>query len=104
MATVVAKWKRKDPNDEADYFFDWGSDIVAANLRFLPEDETITAHTVTVPSPLTMIADSHTDKVVRFRVADGVDETDYLITCLITTSSGQVFETTNTLPVRNRIA
>jgi hypothetical protein len=104
MAVTLAKWKRTDPNDVADYWFDWGSDDQAATLRFLPEDEVIVDHTVTVPAGLTKIADSHTDKTVRIRVSGGTAEVDYPITCWIETSTGQEFESTNTLPVRERTA
>src|SRR4051812_26156251 len=104
MAEVVAKWKQKDPNDVADYWFDWGSDAQTESIQFLPADETISAHTVTVPAGLTSLADSHTDKTVRVRLSGGTAETDYLITCLITTSTGQVFESTKTLKVRERTA
>jgi hypothetical protein len=70
----VPKWKRKDPSDIADYWFDWGSDAFSVSDRFLSEDMTIVAHSVT----------------------------EYPIDCLITTSDGQVFEQTKLLPVEER--
>jgi hypothetical protein len=104
MASVVAKWKRKDPNDIADYWFDWGSDEQAADIRFLPEATTIVDHEVTVPAGITKLADSHTDKTVRWRASGGTDNADYEVTCLITTNTGEEFESTKVLQVRNRTA
>jgi hypothetical protein len=105
MAASVAKWKRKDPNDIADYWFDWGSDEQAEDIRFLPETTVIVAHEITVLTPgVTSLADSHTDKTVRWRASGGIDEIDYDVNCLITTNTGEVFEMTKTLPVRNRKA
>jgi hypothetical protein len=104
MASVVAKWKRKDPNDIADYWFDWGSDEQAADIRFLPDATTIVDHEVTVPAGITKLADSHTDKTVRWRASGGTDNADYEVTCLITTNTGEEFESTKVLQVRNRTA
>ena len=104
MASVVAKWKRKDPNDIADYWFDWGSDDQAEVIRFLPETTTIVSHAITVPVGIANLADSHTDKTVRWRASGGTEGADYEVTCLITTNTGEVFESTKTLQVRNRTA
>jgi hypothetical protein len=99
----VPRWKRKDPSDIADYWFDWGSDAFSASERFLSEDMTIVAHSVTVPAGLTKISDEHTSKTVRVRVSGGTAGVDYPIDCLITTSDGQVFEQTKLLPVEERV-
>jgi hypothetical protein len=99
----MAKWTAKDPSDIADYFWDWGSTSIVAAERFLPESTTITAHTVTVPAGITKVSDSHTDKTVRVRVSGGTAGTNYGLTCLITCSDGQVFESTKTLQVVERV-
>lgn len=102
MATRLAKWKSKDPADLADYWFDWGSTSVPAGSRFLPDDEDIVVHEVTVPVGITLVADDHTTKLVRCRLQGGTADADYPITCKITTDTGQVFEQTKTLQVRER--
>lgn len=92
---MTAKWSAKDPNDIADYWFDW--------TDFLPDTETITAATVTVPTGLTGLSNSFEDKRVRVRLSGGTVDTDYAIDCLITTDAGQTFEITKTLQVKERI-
>ena len=99
----MAGWSAKDPNDVADHYFDWGSTDLKSEDRFLPDLETITAATVTVPAGLTNEGDDFTDKVVRVRLSGGTAGTSYSIDCLITTSTGQQFEVTRTLQVKERI-
>lgn len=100
----VSKWDPKDPNDIADYWFNFGVDSEAPDDEpFLPEGETIDSYTITVPTGMTVVADSHDDKTVRVRMAGGTDGVNYIWTCLITTSTGQEFESDKVLKVRNRI-
>jgi hypothetical protein len=96
MAAVLTKWKPgKDPGDVAWYWFDW--------TDFLPEDTTIVSHTVTViTSGVTKLADSHTDKMVRWLASGGTNDADYQVLCVITTNTDEVFYSVKTLPVRNR--
>jgi hypothetical protein len=91
---AVAKWKQKDPADIADYWYDWSI--------FLPEDAVVEDQTVTAPAGITILAASHTDKVVRIRVSGGTAGTDYPITCLVDATNGEKFEVTKTLKVRER--
>lgn len=104
---MATRWSPKDPNDIADYWFDW--------TEFLPTLETITAATVTIPEEidqpdpvapydyLAEVSQSFTDKKVRVRLSGGIPLTGYLINCLITTSDTQVFEDTKTLQIKERI-
>ena len=80
---MSSKWDAKDPSDVADYWFDWTS--------FLPESETITAATITVPAGLTKVESDFTAKTVRARLSGGTAGTSYDVDCLITTSLGQEF-------------
>lgn len=98
---ALAKWDPKDPNDVADYWFNWDT--------FLPDSETITAATVTVPDGLTSVADDFDAEAKRVRVrlsggevGGGTDDGKYPIDCLITTDAGQVFEITKPLQVKER--
>jgi hypothetical protein len=97
----MARWSPKDPNDIADYWFDWGSDAQPVKERFLPAGETITAATVTVPDGLTKVESDFTNKTVRVRLSFGAVGL-YEVTCLITTSAGQEFEMTSILQVADR--
>lgn len=103
---ALSKWSSKDPADIADYWFDWAD--------FLPT-LTISDATVSIPSLveqpeptapygyLTEVTQEYNDKTVRIRLAGGIAGVGYPITCLITTSDGQVFEDTKTLQVKERI-
>lgn len=91
----MATWSPKDPADVADYWFDW--------TDFLPTPETITAATVTAAVGITATAQDHTDKTVRVRLTGGTTGTKYSVTCLISTSSGETFEITKMLSVKDRI-
>lgn len=101
----MAKWSAKDPQDVRDYWVDFTS--------LLAEDETITAATVVVPadqadpvSPFTLLAkvnDAITDKTVRVRLSGGSVMT-YAVQYHVTTSSGQEFDLTKTLQVKERTA
>jgi hypothetical protein len=90
----MAKWSAKDPSDVRDYYFDW-TDLLAA-------DETIDAHTITMPTGVTATEDEHDDKTVRVRISGGAADVSYDIDCLITTSTGQTLDITNTLKVAER--
>lgn len=115
MASEASTWSPKDPNDIADYWFDWGSDQQDIADRFLPAEEVITAATITVPDigdqptpiapfvVLSKVDESRDDKTVRVRLAGGIPTVNYNVTCLITTVTGQQFEQTKILPVRERI-
>lgn len=92
----ISKWSPKDPNDIADYWIDWGV--------FLPADVNITAATVTVPEGVTKVGDEDfTGNIVRVRFGDGTVVGKYPIDCLIQTDSGETFEITKTLEVKERI-
>lgn len=110
---TLPKWDAKDPNDIADYWFDFGSDDLGETERFLPADETIASAEVTIAAEedqpeavppfdfLTIVSQSHTTKKVRVRLSGGVVGT-YQVNCVIDTSDTQRFEITKTLAVKER--
>lgn len=103
---ALAKWKPKDPQDVRDYWIDFTS--------LLASDETITAATVAVPieqplpdAPFLLLAiddDDFTDKMVRARFSGGINATKYAVQYHVTTSTGQQFDLTKTLEVKERTA
>lgn len=92
---MASKWSPKDPEDVRDYWIDFTS--------LLADGETITAFTVTVPADVTKVSDSGTDKMVRARFSGGAVG-KYSIEFHITTSTGQQFDLTKTLEVKERTA
>lgn len=107
MAT--ATWSPKDPQDIRDYWIDFAS--------LLSEGETLTAATVTVPAdqaaavpPFELLAkvnDSDADEtpLVRARFSGGSPAVKkYAIDYHVTTSTGQEFDLTKTLEVKERTA
>jgi len=100
---AVKKWSPKDPNDIRDYYFDWGSDDLAEAARFLPAGVTITDSTVTMPVGISYTVTDHDDKRVRFRANNDAVVGKYAITNLITVSTGEQFESTKILEVKERV-
>lgn len=100
------KWAPKDPDDIADYLFDWGSSNIVPVQQFLPAAETITTFTITIDPGLTLVSSALTyaAKAVTFRVSGGTAGTGYAVECVINTSAGQRFEVTKTLQVAERIS
>lgn len=103
---MASKWFPKDPEDVRDYWIDFGS--------LLAVGETLTAATVAVPddqptpeAPFEVLAkeaDDHTDTMVRVRFSGGTPPSKYAIKYHVTTSTGQEFDLTKTLEVKERTA
>lgn len=100
----MAKWSPKDPQDIRDYFVDFSS--------LLGEGETIATATVEVEEredpdapymQLALVSDSLDTPMVQARFSGGAPG-DYAIQYHITTSSGQEFDLTKTLKVKERTA
>jgi hypothetical protein len=93
-----------DPNDIRDYWFDWGSDALDPLERFLPDSVDIASSTVTVSAGITKVSDAieADNKRVRVRLSNPVSTGAYDVTNLITVSTGEQFEDTKTLTVKER--
>lgn len=102
---MATKWSPKDPQDIRDYWVDFTS--------LLAVDETLTAETVTVAAvqhavvapyaDLSLVEHGLTTPLVRIRVSGGTPAL-YAIQYHVTTSSGQEFDLTKTLIVKERTA
>jgi hypothetical protein len=88
-------WSPKSPADVADYYIDWSA--------FLATAEVISSVTVTADAGLTVGSTDYTDKVARARLSGGTAGNTYAVTCLITTSSNEVFTVTKNLIVQTRV-
>jgi hypothetical protein len=111
MAT--AKWSPKDPQDVRDYWIDFSS--------LLADDEMISAATVAIDPDqhptsggfvdLSLDDDEFVGQQVRIRVSggmpptvEGADPTAYIVDYHVTTTTGQEFDLSKTLKVRERAA
>lgn len=84
---------RKDPSALLDYKVDWSAWLAG---------DTISAHTVTVPTGITESSDSHTDTTVTFWLAGGTVRGVYDVTVHITTAAGRQDERTVQVRVEDR--
>lgn len=104
---MATRWSPKDPQDVRDYWIDFSSLLAA--------DETLTAATVTVPDellqpqpdpPYAVLGLESSDPVGQKVVArfSGGIPSKYGIDYHVTTSTGQEFDLTKTLEVKERTA
>lgn len=95
----------KDPDAVLDYVFDWRGlthGVEGAESDWLAEGETITSHTVTVSSGITLDSDSEADGAVTVWISGGSAGQTYLVTCSIETSQGRDDDRTMKFVVKER--
>lgn len=103
MATKK-KWDPKDPADIANYWFDWSEFLLkASEAAGVPI--TIASQVVDVPAEIDLVESDFNGptSMVRAMMGGGVDKVDYAIDSTITASTGEVFQMTSVLKVRERI-
>ena len=69
----------KDPDAVLDYAFDWSG--------WLESDETISSHTITVPTGITNDSDSENGDIVTVWLSGGTAGEKYNVACKIVTSA-----------------
>jgi hypothetical protein len=86
----------KDPSAVLDYKFDWSS--------WLATSETISSHTVTAGTGLTVASSALTDvnTSVTAWLSGGTAETEYTVTCRVVTSQSRTDERSITIRVQDR--
>ena len=84
----------KDPSAVLDYVFDWTEWLAAA--------ETITSHTVTVPTGLTLESSTVASGIVTAWISGGTVGTTYRVECLIVTTAGRTDERSLWITVQER--
>ena len=98
----------KDPDGVLDYVFDWKADTNGSDDPFatdwLATGETVSTHTMTSESGLTVDSSSLTDTntSVTAWLSGGTAGTDYDVTCHIVTSASRADDRTITISVRER--
>ena len=108
MATAM-KWKPKDPKDVADYAVNWAP----AGQSFLPPGAVVVTSLATLPAvqpepglgyqPLAIEEQDSDDTRTIVRFSGGSHNVNYPIEFDIDLSTGEHFNTTITLQVRERI-
>jgi len=84
----------KDPDAVLDYMFDW--------TEWLATGETITDHTITADTGITVETDSEASGKVTVWLSGGTAGINYKVACLITTSAGRTDERTIWIKVVER--
>ena len=84
----------KDPSAVLDYVFDW--------TEWLATGETITDHTITADTGITVDSSTELDGKVTVWLSGGTAGINYKVACLITTSAGRTDERTIWIKVTNR--
>lgn len=84
----------KDPSAVLDYVFDWN--------EWLATGETITDHTITADTGITVDSSTESGGKVTVWLSGGTAGENYKVACLITTSAGRTDERTIWIKVTNR--
>ena len=84
----------KDPSAVLDYVFDW--------TEWLATGETITDHTITADTGITVDSSTESDGKVTVWLSGGTAGQNYKVACLITTSAGRTDERTIWIKVVER--
>ena len=84
----------KDPSAVLDWAFDWTDWLAAA--------ETITNHTITADTGLTVDSSTEDAGVVTVWLSGGTAGENYKVACLVETSAGRTDERTIWIKVANR--
>ena len=84
----------KDPSAILDWAFDWTDWLAAA--------ETITDHTITADTGITVDSSTELDGKIIVWLSGGTAGINYKVACLITTSAGRTDERTIWIKVMNR--
>ena len=84
----------KDPSAVLDYVFDWTGWLAAA--------ETITDHTITADTGITVDSSAESDGKVTVWLSGGTAGINYKVACLITTTAGRTDERTIWIKVVER--
>ena len=87
----------KDPSAVLDYVFDW-----TGWLATVETIETITDHTITADTGITVDSSTESDGKVIVWLSGGTAGINYKVACLITTSAGRTDERTIWIKVTNR--
>ena len=95
----------KDPDAVLDYKFDWKAlTNGSGSSDWLASGETISSHTITADTGITVDSSAETDADTSVTVwlSGGTAETNYRVACEIVTSSSRTDERTMEIQVRQR--
>ena len=95
----------KDPSAVLDYAFDWKPKThgaLGATKDWLATGETITDHTITADTGITVDSSTEDDGKVTVWLSGGTAGINYKVACKITTSAGRTDERTIWIKVTDR--
>lgn len=84
----------KDPQAVLDYKWDWST--------WLPTGDTISTHTITAPTGLTVASSANTTTTVTAWLSGGTAGNTYSVACKIVTTQGRTDERSILVQVDNR--
>jgi hypothetical protein len=93
----MGHWDAKDPDDIADYWFDFGG-VLSAGATILDHE---IVH-ILPDGDVAVDQEEHTANEVRVRLSGGENDVAYDVRCKITTTTGETFYATQVLPVEER--
>ena len=88
----------KDPSAVLDWVFDWND----STNPWLATGETITDHTITADTGITVDSSTESDGKVTVWLSGGTAGENYKVACLVKTSAGRTDERTIWITVRER--
>ena len=88
----------KDPEAVLDYAFDWSDWLDSTSSPA----ETISSHTVTVPSGITKDSDRESGETVTIWLSGGTEGNNYKVECKIVTSESRTEERSITILCQER--
>ena len=88
----------KDPDAVLDYIIDWNDD----DDPWLAAGETISSHTITAETGITVDSDSEADGAVIIWLSGGTAEENYTVACKIVTSASRTDERTIIIRCRDQ--
>lgn len=93
----------KDPEARLDYTFDWRAETNGTgDSDWLLDGDSISTHTLTVPSGLTLDTESADGDTVTAWLEGGTAGQSYTVTCHITTVQGRQDDRSLLITVTNR--
>ena len=91
----------KDPSAVLDWAYNW-NDSSGGKTPWLATGETITDHTITADTGITVDSSTESDGKVTVWLSGGTAGINYKVACLITTTAGRTDERTIWIKVTDR--
>lgn len=98
----MSQWGAKDPDDVADYWFNWAG-VLSSGVTIVSHEIVYIIPNSEFPvDPVLVDEEDHTIDKVRVRLSGGTHDTAYDVRCKVVTSTDETFYATQVLPVKER--